>query len=129
MYYTIAYQIPSAYLRHNDSFITVQFSLDNIKQHEIDKIPTWLHAVNKHEDVKSTHQININGSHPFITAILHHVIAVVPTYTKLSYIHIHHAENPLIDSTIHKLVQAVRQHPNGENITVHIDSSRAQLYL
>ncbi len=129
MYYTIAYQIPSAYLRHNDSFITVQFSLDNIKQHEIDKIPTWLHAVNKHEDVKSTHQININGSHPFITAILHHVIAAVPTYTKLSYIHIHHAENPLIDSTIHKLVQAVRQHPNGENITVHIDSSRAQLYL
>ena len=129
MYYTIAYQIPSAYLRHDDSSIAVQFSLDNIKQNEIDNIPTWLAAINKHEDANSTHQLNINGSHPFITAILHHVIAAVPSYTKLSYIHIHHAENPLIDSTIHKLVHAVRQHPNGENITVHIDSSRAQLYL
>ena len=129
MHYTTEHQIPSSYIHYTDSFATVQISFDNIKQNEIDNIPTWIHLVNTHEAESSTHQININGSHPFVVAILHYVIIAVPSYTKLTYIHIHHAENPLIDSTIHKLVNAVRQHTNGENITVHIDSSRSQLYL
>jgi hypothetical protein len=129
MHYTVKHHIPSSYLHYTDSFATVQFSLDTIKQHEIDKITTWIHLVNTHEDEHSTHQINIDGSHPHIHTILQHITVAVPTYTKLTYIHIHHAENSQIDSTIHKLIQAVRQHPNGHNITVHTDSSRGQLYL
>ena len=131
MHYIIKYNIPSSYIKYTDSFATVQFSLENIKENEIDNIPTWIQLINKYENINSTHQINIDGSHPFIIPILNRVIIAVPSYTKLTYIHIHihHSENQLIYNTIRKLIQAVRQHPNGDNITVHIDSNLRQIYI
>ena len=129
MHYTTKYNIPSSYLHYTRSFATVEFSLDRIQYSEIDHIPKWIHAINKYEHEDSTHQININGSHPYIHTILERITVAVPTYTKLTYIYIHHAENPQIDSAIHKLIQAVHRHPHGNNITVHTDSSRGQIYL
>ena len=101
---------------------TVYLNLDGIISDQISAISSWIsHLDTEHPD--STHQININASHPLLSDIIHVLTYCVPHYDKLSYIRMYQKwkKHYLTPELQHSLLSAIRSHPYGENITLEVD--------
>lgn len=108
---------------------TLHLDLDSIISDQISAISSWIsHLDTEHPD--STHQINLNASHPLLFEIIHVLTYCIPHYDNLSYIRIyqkwdkHYLTRPLQRSLLH----AIRSHPYGENITLEIDIDGKHAY-
>ena len=107
---------------------TVHLTLD-IASDDISAISSWISHLNTaHPD--STHQININASHPLLATIINVLTYCIPHYDTLSYVHIYQKEKHqyLTPALQHSLLSAIRSHPCGENITLQVDINGKHSY-
>ena len=99
---------------------TVHLNLD-IASDDISSISSWISHLNtEHPD--STHQINLNASHPLFATIINVLTYCVPHYDTLSYVHIYQKGKHYLTPELHRsLLSAIRSHPYGKNITLQVD--------
>jgi hypothetical protein len=107
---------------------TVYLTLD-IASDDISAISSWISHLNtEHPD--STHQININASHPLFATIINVLTYCIPHYDTLSYVHIYQKEKQqyLTPELQRSLLSAIRSPPYGENITLQVDINGKHSY-
>jgi hypothetical protein len=109
-------EIPVHYENH-----TIHLTLDDLASDEISAISSWISHLNtKHPD--STHQINLNASHPLFATIVNVLTYCVPHYDKLTYVHIYQKGKHYLTPELQRsLLSAIRSHPYGKNITLQVD--------
>jgi len=107
---------------------TVHLTLDDLTSDEISSISSWISYLDTtYPD--STHQINLNASHPLIATIITILTYCVPHYDKLTYLCIYQkGEHYLTPALQRSLLHAIRSHPYGENITLQIDIDKKHSY-
>jgi hypothetical protein len=107
---------------------TVHLTLDDIASDDISASSSWISHLNTdHPD--STHQINLNASHPLFATIINTLTYCIPHYDTLSYVHIYQKGKHYLTPKLQRsLLSAIRSHPYGENITLQVDINGKHSY-
>lgn len=108
---------------------TVHLNLEDLASDDISAISSWISHLDTTEDPDSTHQINLNASHPLFATIINVLTYCIPHYDKLSYVHIYQKGKHYLTPALQRsLLHAIRSHPYGENITLHVDINGKHSY-
>ena len=106
---------------YDDRFPHIRLSLEQVGLNEIASIPDWIDYLVEHA-AQGFHQIDINASHPRLSAIISTLLRTIPKDERLSYIHIKqtHRTHFLTPQLLKNLIAAVRENINNPNITIQV---------
>ena len=118
IHYLVLYYMERPFHYENRS---IHLTFDVLASDQISSISSWIsHLDAAHPD--STHQININASHPLLSNIIYVLTYCIPHYDTLHYVRIYQkGKHYLTPALQHSLLSAIRSHPYGENITLQVD--------
>jgi hypothetical protein len=106
---------------YDDQFPHIHLSLEQVDIDEIASIPDWIHYLIQHT-AQGFYQIDMDGSHPRLSAIISTLLRTIPKDGRLSYIHIKqiHRTHFLTPHLLNNLIAAVRENINSPNITIQV---------